>query len=405
MAPGLVPAGEEIPVANAAVYLASGRPGPIPNGAYCEPCTEIPADSTTTDAAGEFTLPNAIPGHQWLIIQKGQFRLEQEIDITATTIELTTAQTTMPSDYDPTNGHWIPRIAIAAGSYDHLESIFGKMGIGTVGGDGVFSGTAGRLDLIDNGGPSLGASIGSLAAIARDPSKLMSYHIIFVPCSGDDNTSALRDPQVLKNLRDYVKQGGKLYVTDWSGEWMDNVFPTQIQLGGGAFGERIDTPSTAYNPAADSWNAGEFGNADGDAYDSPDADAIDAPLAAWLGGQHAPTPASTTVAPINPHNFEAVDNWNYIQQVVPVQVGVDANNQPVFDMPHVYVTGSNPQPFGGGGQRHPLTVTFEPAGCGRVLYSTYHTSQFGHPGLYPQERILLYLIMEIGVCSDNPVIL
>ena len=80
------------------------------------------------------------------------------------------------------------------------------------------------------------------------------------------------------------------------------------------------------------------------------------------------------------------------------------NRQPVIDTPKAWVTGSNSGPFGGGA-RHPLTVTFEPAGCGRVLYSTYHTTETAHAGLYPQERILLYLIMEIGVCSDNPVIL
>ena len=80
------------------------------------------------------------------------------------------------------------------------------------------------------------------------------------------------------------------------------------------------------------------------------------------------------------------------------------NGQPVIDMPKAWVTGSNSGPLGGGGAKKPLTVTFEPAGCGRVLYSTYHTTEGAHLGLFPQERILLYLIMEIGVCSDNPVI-
>ena len=45
-------------------------------------------------------------------------------------------------------------------------------------------------------------------------------------------------------------------------------------------------------------------------------------------------------------------------------------------------------------------MSFEPAGCGRVLFSTYHTTESQHAGLYPQERILLYLIMEIGTCRD-----
>jgi hypothetical protein len=47
----------------------------------------------------------------------------------------------------------------------------------------------------------------------------------------------------------------------------------------------------------------------------------------------------------------------------------------------------------------PLTITF-PYGAGKVLFSTYHTEGGGgHPGLLPQEYVLLYLIMEIGVCQ------
>ena len=41
-----------------------------------------------------------------------------------------------------------------------------------------------------------------------------------------------------------------------------------------------------------------------------------------------------------------------------------------------------------------------PTGCGKVLYSTFQTSNTAHPGMYPQERVLLYLIMEIQQCSE-----
>ncbi|MBS1123293.1 MAG: Tryptophan synthase alpha chain [Deltaproteobacteria bacterium] len=403
LAPGMTTAGEEIPVAGAAVYLTSTRPAAIPSGVYCEPCQAAPAGAVITDHAGAFVLPEAIPGRRWLVIQKAQFRLELELDVTTGDVTLDATQTTLPSQLDPANGKWIPRIAIAAGSYDHLQNIFGKMGIGAVDASGEYTTTGGKLDLVDNGGATLGMSAGTLADLARDPVKLASYHVVFIPCSGDNYTSALSDQQVLKNLRDYVKNGGKLYVTDWSGEWMDNVFPQQIELGEGGFGGNIDTPATAYTAATDTWTTSQFGSADGDAYDSNDADAIDPNLASWLGAQRGPAPSGGS-GPINAHDFDAVDNWNFIQNVHPVQVGVDMNGQPVIDTPKAWVTGTNSGPFGGG-SRHPLTVTFEPAGCGRVLYSTYHTTETAHAGLYPQERILLYLIMEIGVCSDNPVIL
>src|SRR5262245_22133116 len=40
MAPGDVPAGEEIPVAGAVVYLATEPPPAIPAGVYCQRCME-----------------------------------------------------------------------------------------------------------------------------------------------------------------------------------------------------------------------------------------------------------------------------------------------------------------------------------------------------------------------------
>ena len=402
LAPGMTTTGEEVPVAGAAVYTTSVRPPPIPAGVYCEPCQAAPAGAVLSDHTGSFIVPDAQPGKRWLVIQKGQFRLEQELDITTSDITLETAQTTLPSVMDQANGKWIPRVAIAAGSYDPLESILGKMGIGAVDAQGSYSATNGKLDLVDNGGNTLGMTVSTLEALVRDPAKLASYHIILIPCSGDSNTAALQDQQVLKNLRDYVKLGGKLYVTDWSGEWMDNVFPTQVQLGEGGFGGfggSIDTPASAYASVSDSWNSSQFGSADGDAYDSNDADAVDPGLASWLGAQRGPTPSSATTSAFNAHQFEAVDNWNYIQTLTPVQVGIE-NGSPVVDTPKAWVTGS-----GGGSGRHALTVTFEPAGCGRVMFSTYHTTPGAHLGLYPQERVLLYLLMEIGVCSDNPVIL
>ncbi|MGE5181990.1 MAG: hypothetical protein ACM31C_08005, partial [Acidobacteriota bacterium] len=81
----------------------------------------------------------------------------------------------------------------------------------------------------------------------------------------------------------------------------------------------------------------------------------------------------------------------------------DMNGQPIYDDPKAWVTGSD-----GTHGPHPLSVTYEPAGCGKVLYSTFQTSgasaSESHAGLMPQERILLFLIMEISACTENPVI-
>ena len=61
---------------------------------------------------------------------------------------------------------------------------------------------------------------------------------------------------MLANLRQYVSDGGKLYVTDWSGEYADNIFPEQKR-----FSSDIDTPADAWDGT--NWNTRLFKDADG----------------------------------------------------------------------------------------------------------------------------------------------
>ncbi len=394
-APGMVPAGQQIPVHGAVVYLAAERPSPIPQQAYCEGCGAAPPRSVHTDVRGNFALTDRVVGTWWLVIQKGQFRLETQVTVAANqTLALSAAQTTLPSVHDPESGRWIPRIAIATGSFDHLEDIFGKLGMGAVDALGGYEtdGNVVNVDLWENGGWSYDGMVGTLEQLVRDPQKLARYHIIFIPCSGDDNILALRDPVVLNNIREYVRHGGNLYVTDWSGEWSDNVFPAAVQLG-----PLVDTPAAAYDFATNSWNTFLFSSADGDAYDSEHAEAVDRGLHDWLDGQVGPTAESETPSTFDADDFYVEGNWNTIEATPSYQVAVGPNGAPVMDQARVYVEGTVDDFFAGTTVK-PLTVTFEPAGCGRVLFSTYHTTDFVHVGLAPQERVLLYLIMEIGTC-------
>jgi len=390
-APGMVPPGHEIPVAGAMVYLGLIKPDPIAQAVECLPCTQAPPSAQITDAKGAFELHPA-PGTYWLVVQKAQFRFEQQITITGPQA-LGPELTTLPSIHDPDHGKWIPHIALASGDYDAMESILGKMGIGAVGADGSFvtPSAVGAFDVYSNGGAIDKVAKGKLTDLVGDLEKMLTYHIIFIPCAGDWNRAALRDPANLRNIREYVRAGGRLYVTDWSGEWADNVFPEQIELRG-----RVDTPASAYDPGADRWYPRQFGNADGSpSYSSPDAEAVDPDLAAWLDGQ-----VGGYGWPIDAQAFLVEGNWDHIKGLHDVQVGVDEEGQPVIDSPKPYVVGSD----GTAGGKKTLTATFEPTGCGRVLYSTYHTTESIHLGLEPQERVLLYLLLEIGVCKDDPVV-
>lgn len=410
---GMVPAGHEIPIFNALVYLSATKPPDIPQQVYCEQCVNPSGSHVFSDHDGYFAIDTIVPGTYWLVIQKGQFRIDQQVVITANNaLALTAAQTTLPSDHDPTNGKWVPRIALAAGTYDQMEDIFGKMGLGEVSASGQFvaNSAAGNFDVYANGGTIDGVAIEPVENLVMNYEKMRQYHIIFFPCStqtfaGTGLSGA--GQTVWQNLRQYVIDGGKLYVTDWSGEYADNIFPEQIR-----FAADHDTPASAWNGTT--WSSAQFSDSDGSPpYESHHGYAVDTDLHTWLEGQQGPLVdplgfGTYTAGAVDPNGFAIEGNWDHIEELVDVQVGVDDEGLPVTDRPHAYIIGDqdgSPATCSGGGTGcKPLTVTYQPAGCGRVLYSTYHTAENTHTGLVPQERVLLYLIMEIGVCFDGPIV-
>jgi len=245
---------------------------------------------------------------------------------------------------------------------------------------------------------------------------MMRYHIIFIPCSTqtfgnkqfDAGLSAAPEG-TLEAIRAFVEAGGKLYVTDWSGEWVDNVFPAQLRFDRN---DIYDTPASAWDESTHAWHRDQFGHADG--YSNQHAlhaRAVDDDLHAWLDGQQGPIVLAAGgygTGTYDASDFVIEGKFDFISDLVDVTVGTDDEGFPVVDHPHTWVIGDEggtPDTCTGDGAGcSPFTVTFEPAGCGRVLYSTYHTADNTHVGLVPQERVLLYLIMEIGVCKVGPII-
>jgi hypothetical protein len=389
-APGMVPPGHEIPVAGAMVYASLSQPPGPDEQVQCTPCVEAPSSAVITDAKGNFTL-HVAPGATWLIVQKAQFRIDSQLVISDQGGPLPAELTTLPSSADPESGTWVPRIALVVGyTGDPMESILGKLGIGQVDAEGryVNGSAAGKFDLYSHSRQIDGAP--SVSTLVTDLEKMMQYHIIFFPCSTAGDQSFLKQENVRRNLRDYVAAGGRLYVADWAGDWVDNIFPAEIQLGGS-----YDTPASAYDRAADTWNTGKFGTANAFPSYSSQAGVVEPGMAEWLDGQQG---ASGT---ISADAISVVGNYNRISALHEVEIGVDDMGQPVFDSPITYVSGTGP---GWDNQVKPLMATYEPVGCGRVMYSTFHTTSSAHVGLLPQERILVYLLLEIGVCKDDVVV-
>jgi hypothetical protein len=394
--PGQVPPGQEIPIAGALVYISDTRPAPIPDGVFCEACVATPNGGTLTTADGSFELVVS-PGPYYLVIQKGQFRIEHEMTFSLGTTALPPNVTTLQAQWNPAMGIYMPRVAMAQGTNDSIEDILAKLGFGTLSGNG-FGGPVG-----ENGQTELaiyqyaGVDPGSVTYLLQNLDEMRKYHILFFPCATSMSSldNLLRDQTVLANLRRYVNEGGKLYVTDWSGELADRAFPPQIELGDTG----ADSTGT-YDPVTFTGTLATIGDSNGGLYTSPDAKAVDPGLRDWLGLQTGPS-ENGSVGMYNPDNFIVTDIWNWIRSLNAVQLGVDDQDLPVYDTPKAWVTGTKPNQAGG--QQKPLAVTYQPTGCGKVLYTAFQTSSSKHQGLYPQERVLMYLIMEIQTCSDNPI--
>jgi len=393
--PGQAAPGQEIPISGALVYVTTTPPEPIPDHVYCEACVAPPSTGTLSAPDGSFTLA-VPPGSYTLVIQKGQYRIDQPVTLSLGALALPASQTTLPSQWKPEAGLFMPKIAMAQGTNDQIEDILGKLGVGTLAGN-TFASPQGE------NGPELaiyqyfGTGPGTVTYLLKNLAELRKYHIIFFPCSTEmfDLDALLKNQTVLANVRRYVNEGGKLYVTDWSGELADRAFPKQIQLGGAGH----DSDGT-YNPTTFTGTLTKVGDADGDYYDLYDGKVVDPDLHAWLGTQFGPIQMDAP-AMYNPDQFKVTDLFNFIPKTNAVQIGTDMDGMPVYDTPKVWVTGTDPD---NGMGALPIAVTYQPTGCGKVLYTPFQTANDEHAGLYPQERVLLYLIMEIQTCSDNPIL-
>ena len=399
-------ASHAIPVFDALIYISSTQPVLLERGVSCTECFLPSQNHALSNHDGTFSLNGIAGGDYWLTIAKAGFRRSFEITIADDElIELDETQTTLPSFHDPEQGAEIPSIALVTGNYDLLENMLGKMGMGQLsfGGSFIWDSEQGIFDVYD-GYISFGDtnSNSSVRDLLMDVELMSQYQMILFPCSsGFDGTTLASYPSVVwQNIRDYISRGGKMFVTDWSGEYVDNIFPEQMTLEGD-----IDTPASAWDGTT--WDASQFDSADGGAssYNVHHAYAMDDDLRAWLTGQEGPIPHSG-IGSINAEDFLIIEGWTQIQSLQSVSIGTDDEGQSVVDTPRVYVVGDVdgvPASCPGAGCQ-PMTITFEPVGCGRVMYSTYHTTDNAHEGLFPQERILMYLMMELGACKSGPII-
>ncbi|RMH38051.1 MAG: carboxypeptidase regulatory-like domain-containing protein [Deltaproteobacteria bacterium] len=371
------------PVPGAAVYVPKGTVTEFPPEVACEVCDQlqgISIVSTTTATDGSFrlepvpTAANQAPGESIVVVtQMGRFRSVQRVPIANPCEDNAPGDEyfRLPSRDDGATQS-IPRIAVASGDYDVMECVLLKLGI-----------EQGQFDIYE--GQSLGAdpaAVDTFDNLLRDLARMKSYNIIFINCTGNTYENLLSDATVRANIENYVLSGGRLYVTDWSYDYIEQI-PNWAPL--------IDFEPGASGPDPEPVNAAAIGPGDIEV----DATVRSPDLAEWLVAVEEASGDEIINASNQVHVQHFLASWVEQYQVAEgdgVTVWLEGNAD---------------------GQR-PLTTTFDYEQCGRVLYSSYHTEGrgFGDLGgsgfpnycssgpLTPQERVLEYLIFHIADCID-----
>jgi hypothetical protein len=361
----------QLPISGALVYVTDEPVEPVPDGVYCAECVELDCDTpfTFTEPDGTFTLPAVSGAGQKLVVQKGQFLRVTDLNIAPGSNAIQPTQSNLPGLWNPGAGMWIPRIAVYETNPDKVYNVLAKFGLGQVDAAGALVSGTEQFDLVDDS--DQGSFLDNLA-------QMNQYHIIFVPCASTKYwLNAPIVPQArAENIRAYVEAGGKWYATDHSNEYIEQPFPNYQEF---------------HNPGMPDIQP---------AYESVGT-VVDPDLLAWL---NALPPALKDIGNANPtlNNLPSITtmlNYSGIESTPEILVQ-NEEGEDVNVGHHTWVEGPCSSCANAGVVR-PMAISGQ-YGCGRMMYSTFENSSTNHQGLNPQELVLLYMILEIGVCHGEP---
>lgn len=355
----------ELPISGALVYTAGATIDEIPEGAYCQDCVEFEPEINwkMTAPDGSFELHTASGDDITLVVQKGQFRQATRMDIEAGNSVVPADATTMPAEWNPAAGHWMPKMAVIRGQADAIENVLAKLGLGDVDDKGALVPGTEAFDFY--------RTRDEARALLGDLSRMLEYHIIFVPCLDVMENWGSVPAGWEENIREYARAGGKWYVTDWANEYIYEPFP-EYQIFEGA---NISPDLGEY----DSWGK-----------------VLDPDMLAWLVAlpEDFKDPGQGLPTLFDLPRVELIDNWSAVIET-PEILAPNENGNLVNIGHYTWVESTSEGPY----VPNHMTIT-APYECGKLLFSTYHTAETAHVGLAPQELMLLYLILEIGVCHE-----
>jgi hypothetical protein len=363
-----------LPVAGALVYVELGMPEEIPNVIHCEACEDMTAHFWTLTAAdGSFQL-SGVPALEWnFVVQKGLFRRISTIEVVGGEVQdIPASLSTLPADNSGDGMDRIPSFAVAKNGWDLAEDMLTKLGMGDVDASGHLVIGTENFDLY-NDDAQAGPSYPDSTALYASFSTMEQYHMIFMPCtSGTMESQMLANDTGLQTMRSYVSAGGKLYGSCYAYDWVEQPFHQYIQF-----------PSDDANSVQPS-----LGSSTVSAYDTTGR-IEDTQMREWLA---VVTPGQ------NPDAFPFTGAWVYALNTIDVDDGHGLEDNNGVVMPKTWVT--DLQQYA----NSPLTVTYD-YDCGRIFFSAYQVVESSpSPAIRPQEAVLIYLMMEVGVCSGDYVI-
>lgn len=304
-----------------------------------------------TDGAGGFQVDNVPSGQHTLTIATGSFSGSSQFFVRAgQTTDLTAAADKLCLDAAAV------KIAVIGGAYDHVEGIISDLNL--------------TYDMKGDDGAQLQAT----RTFLQDPAAMAAYDIIFINCGDLWNTLAPlfgigTDPRpaIANNLRNFVNQGGSVYVADWAAPWAETAFPEIMDMVG---------DDTNVNDARV-----------GFAPQTIMADVLSTELQAVLNSQTATIEF--------PHMPPTVinNNWAVLAGADPTAV-VHLSGDAALCGPSAGGF-SDPCPAGGGTQADaPLLLTWKATSGGTVTYTSFHNERQGGVN-QDMSKILRFLIFQL----------
>ncbi|SMF54383.1 hypothetical protein SAMN02745866_03448 [Alteromonadaceae bacterium Bs31] len=330
--------------------------------------------ASCTDDLGNFILPEVEAGFYELEVVRGAFKTSFTVDASDKEGPVSTQPIALSKD-----GPTAAKMAIVTGHFDRMENVLAKTGFGEMDNDGeLILGTElfdiyRGIDTTDTSYPDFSKLLETNTVTGQ--AFVFDYDIVFLNCGVETDSgffpgSLAADDEALRaTLREYVQQGGRLYATDWSYDYIEQAFPEYLDF----YGDHSDPNS------AEQLEVASVGAGDQTVY----ASITDPNLIAFLSNATCETRAENkcleTDGSLYIEGF--LPSWAIIDDAHENAVGVN------FYARADVLTDEDEQ------LNRPLTASF-PFGSGQVFYSSYHTEDIGSQGFLPQERVMQYLIFE-----------